>query len=359
MRTAHAAMSAVLVFLLLALAGCDGAQQSEETETAQPTPSPDTPATGTTPEPTEDPADQPTPDPTTTATGTETNGSDDGDVAVAVDADGRVVVLDATSGDEIRELLDGVPVDDPASNDIAVTPDGEDVLVVVPPDEPSGPSEILRIPVDGGEPERLAEGTVPAVDPSGETLAYVAYEEGDDPVGTPEPVLVLRDLDSGEERRLEREEPFFFIPDVEWTADGDQVVLTAGEIHTGLYAIDREATTLDDARRLGPDLEQGDGEASWGPIAALGDGQLAVVERCCGVPSEERWHVMAVDTSDGTTGDDLLPGERAEATHLDSDAAATRLLLVAGGGPDGGQLERWDGQGDTEQLADGVIVAAW
>lgn len=357
MRTARAAVLALLTLLLLA--GCDGAQEPDGTPTAQSTPSPDVPATETAPEPAEDTTAEPTSEPTATPNETATEAPRDADVAVVVDADGRVVVLDATTGEELRELLDGVRVDDPASNDIAVTPDGDDVLVVVPPDEPPGPSEILRIPVDGGEPEGIAEGTVPAVDPGGGTLAYVAYEEGDDPVGTPEPVLVLRDLDSGEERRLEREEPFFFIPDVEWTADGEQVVLTAGEIHTGLYAVDREATSLDGARRLGPELGQGDGEASWGPIAALGEDQLAVVERCCGVPSEARWQVMAVDATDGTTGEELLPGERVEATHLDSDAGATRLLLVVRGGPDGGRLERWDGQGEAEQIADRVIVAAW
>lgn len=311
--------------------------------------------------PTEEDADEATPTPTPTETDAAEDGEDGDDaedIAVVVDADGRVLVIDTTTGEEVRELLGDVAVDDPASNDIAMSPDRTEVFVVVPPDEPPGDSRIMRVPVDGGEPDEIAQGTVPAVSPDASTLAYVDIETSPEPARA-EPVLVLRDLDSGEETRLTREEPFFFIPDVEWTTDGTQVVFTAGEIHTGLYAIDRDAETLDDARRLGPDLEQEPDGTSWGPVAAFGEDQLAVVAVCCDLPREERWHVIGVDPADGSTQGALLPGERVEGTHLDSDADAQNLLLVIKGGPDGGQLLRWDGEGDAEPIHDDVIVAAW
>lgn len=307
-----------------------------------------------TPSPTAEPTPEPTPTPTDDAGA--------GDAAVAVLADGRVVVLDPASGEERRELLDGVPVDDPAGNDVAVTPDGSDAFVVVPPTDPQGDSEIVRLPVDGGTSETVAHGTVPAVSPDGDTLAYVRTEDagpGDDEVALPEPVLVLHDLASGEETPLARDQPFHFIADVGWTADGSDVVFTAGEIFTGLYAVDRAAASLDDARRLGPDVEQGSEETSWGPVTALGDDRLAVVETCCDPPTEERWTIITVDVGDGGTDGAPLLEERIEATDLDSGRDARRLLIVVRGGPEGGELLRWDGEGNPERVADGVVSAAW
>lgn len=281
------------------------------------------------------------------------------DHLVALGADGRVVVLDAATGEEVRELLAGVPVHDPAANDVAVGPRHESVFVAVPPVEgETGHTEIVRVPFDGGDEEVVARGTAPAVSPDGGALAYVDYVVHEEPARSPEPVLVLRDLVSGDERRLTREQPFHFVPEVVWTAHGSHVAFTAGEIGTGLYVVDREAASLDAARRLGPDLEGDQDGMSWGPAAAFGDGRLAVVETCCDVPQRQRWQVVSVDVSGGRS-DALLPGDRLEATALDSDSASERLLVVASGGPDGGQLLRWDGEGAPEDVTGGVIVAAW
>lgn len=337
----HVLISLVVVATVHWGGGCSPAQQAEGPPTATPTAI--TPADAP-PTPTE----PPTPTPTA---------PDRDDVAVMVDADGRVVVIDATTGDEVRELLDGVRVDDPASNDIAMTPDRAAVFVVVPPDEPPGTSDIVRVPVDGGQQETVAQGTVPAVSPDGQTLAYVTYEQ--DGPGHPEPLVVVQELDSGAETRLARDDPFVFIPDVEWSADGTRVVFTAGEIHTGLHAVAADADSLDQARRLGPDLDENPRRTSWGPVAALDEGRLAVVEACCDLPREDRWHIVEVDATDGTVAGSLIPDERIEATHLDSEAESGDLLMVLRGGPDGGALVRWDGEGEPEQITDGVIVAAW
>lgn len=339
MRSVLSAVAAVGAFALL-VAGCGPGQQAES-------PPPTAPGT---------------PEGEATLPDEEPNGQEPvvaQDIVVALGADGRVVVLDASTGEEARELLDGVRVDDPASTDVAVSADGDAAVVGMPSDEPSGDAEIVRVPLGGGAAETIAQGSMPAISPDGATLAYVGLAQRPEAEAVlPEPELVLRDLDSGEETRLSREQAFHFISDVEWTADGTQVVFTAGEIHTGLYALEADATSLDDARRLGPDVEQG-GELSWGPVAAFGPDRLAVVETCCDVPREELWHVTAVDLADGTAHGALLPDDRVEATHLDSDAEAARLLIVVAGGPDGGALLRWDGDGDPEQIADGVIAAAW
>lgn len=339
-------IAATALALLLVTAGCTPAEQAGEP--------------GTTPDAT-DTATSPSPAPATTATAQPQQTEADEDVVVAVDADGRVIVLDPATGDERDQLLEDVPVDDPAGNDIAMGADSRHVFVVVPADEPSEDAELVRIPVEGGEPETIAAGTAPALSPDGETLAYVTYEEDPDaPVPMPEPVIVLHDLDSGDETRLEREDAFHFIPEVEWAGDGAQLVFTAGEIHTGLYAVDRDADSLDRARRLGPDLDDETDPVSWGPVAPFGDDRLAVVDACCDVPREERHRVAAVDLADGTvTEERLVPRDRLEATHLDADADAGRLLIVVGGGPGGGELLRWDGEGEPDEIADRIIVAAW
>lgn len=278
------------------------------------------------------------------------------DAAVAVTDDGRVVLLDASSGEETRELMSGVPTDDPAKNDVAVTRDQAEAYVAVPSQESGGDTHIVRVPTAGGDHEVVvADGSSPAVSPDGSTLAY-AVHVGD--VGDPDPRLVLRNLVTGEEVRFAgTDEPLFYISDVEWTADGSEVVFTVGEINTGVYAVDRNATSMDQARRLGPGEQQGS-DLSWRSTAAFGD-DLAVVEMCCDAGFEERWRIISVDPADGSVAGPLVPEERIEARHLDSNADATGLLIVEGGGPGGGTLQRWHGSGSPQTVAHDVVVAAW
>lgn len=333
-----AASLAVMVTMFVA---CDGTGNGDGNGDGDVEPGAATTSTTTTSEP---------PRTTTTA------GPEPGAIAVAVDADGLVVALDPSTGQTVRVLLDGLNVDDPAEVDVTVTPDGTTAYVTVPGQEPEAPTTIARVSTAGGDRDDVAEGFAPAVSPDGTTLTYVVTE-GARP---PEPVLVLRDLATGDERRLARDEqePFHFIPDVAWTGDGAQVAFTAGEIQTGLYVVDASAASLDAARRLGP-VARGEG-ASWGPVTPLDPDRLAVVEQCCDLPASERWLVLAVDVAEAEAEGGLLPGERTEATHVDSDPSGTRLLLVVRGGPQGGPLLRWDGgTQEPEPITDGVIAAAW
>lgn len=305
-----------------------------------------------------------TADETTTTTAPDTGPP--GQIA-AVLGDGRLVVLSGANGEVERTLLEGIDVNDPASNGVAVTPDGEGVFVVSPGTGGAGGPEVLRVPISGGEPEVIGPGRAPSVSPDGTTLAYNDVEEGEGPL--PVPVIVLRDLETGEERRLRRvEEPQFpFIAEVAWTADGDDIAFIAGEIRTGLYLLSVEADDLDQARLLGPEA-RGDG-TKWLAVAAFGDQRLAVAEACCDLPDRERWHVIAVDPETGTVLGTLLSKERVEASRIDADVSTRHLVMVTQLQPGGGRLLRWSPAesaaaqaapaSELQELRDDVVVAAW
>ena len=309
----------------LLVAGCGG----QEDETAQPRPTTSSPSPSS-------------PSPSASPTR--------GAAVVAVLADGRVVVLDAETGSVQRVLLEGVRVDDPASNAIATSPDGGTVYVVRPATSDTD-SEIVRVSSSGGAAEAVTTGNSPAVSPDGGTLAYVRVLE-QEPAGFT-PTLRLRDLQTGSEREL-RGGRFYAIHDLTWTTDGSALAFTAGEIETGVHLLQRDAQSLGEARRLGPEED----EASWSDVTALDERRVAVVERCCRIPdpNPQRWRVVAVSTQDGSVGDVLVDRR---ATLVDGQADGAALLVLESGGPGGGTLLRWDGSGVPRAVAEDVIVAAW
>lgn len=321
----HVLMAAALV--LTACGNGDGDDTSAPTTPATTTASP-----ATSPAPTTSPPD------------------DSVRIAV-VDGRGRVVLLDGDSGDEERVLMDGVEVDDPSSLDIAVSPDRSTVFVVRPGASAEQEPEIVQVAADGGAAQVVTSGRSPAISPDGGTLAYVRLV--DDPPAGFEPTLRLRDLDSGDERALTGGD-FYAIQDLAWTAAGEQLAFTAGEIRTGVHVMDRVATSLAEARRLGPE----DTDGTWSDVAALSDGRLAVIERCCQVPdpNPDRWRILAVDPRDGATGAAVLDRR---AVRIDARADGEGLLVIQDGGPGGGTLLRWHGSGQPRELADDVLVAAW
>lgn len=285
--------------------------------------------------------------PTATPTGSPSpSPSPDVPPVAAVTADGEVVLLDLSSGDVTQVLLEGVDVRDPASIAVDVSPDGESVVVT----RPSGgetPGDVVSVLTETGQTEVLASGWSPAVSPDGETLAYVVREEG-----TQEPAIVLQDLTSGQERTLRSGSgtAFVYIGELTWTADGSELVFMAGEISTGLHVVDADATSLAESRRLGPqDLDR-----SWRASAALDDGTLAVASSTQEMPPAE-WTVVTVDVQDGEVLGEPLPVDRIEATALAVPAGRPGLLVVDGGGPDGGTLLHWDGADGLEEVAEDII----
>lgn len=344
---------AAIALTIVPLAGCgddDEASTAEGTSTTTTTTDATTTTTGD-----------------TTTTTTTPSGEAPPEQIAAVLADGTLALLDGETGGTRETLLEGIDVSDPAKNGITITPDGDEVFVVRPASDVGEAHEIVRVPVGGGASDVVARGRAPAVSPDGTTLAYVEVESDPSP-GQPDPVIVLHDLETGDERRLEREEEpgYHFIVDMGWTSDGTQIAFVSGEIQTGLSIVDADADTLDDARRLGPDA-RGEG-TSWTAVTALDDERLAVVETCCGVPGDERWHVVAVHVESGTVEGTVLPEERVEAYRVDSDRSARHFVLVADVRPGGGTLLRWssptDGTSGTgaagiRMVRDGVVVAAW
>lgn len=275
-------------------------------------------------------------------------------VVAAVLGDGRAVTLDADTGEVRRVLVEQLPVDDPAANDIAVAPDGAAVYVVRP-GQRGGDSEILEVDPDAGGPEVLVQGQSPAVSPDGGTLAYVRFED-EQPAGQT-PTLRFRDLATGDERVLaEGGAGFYGLWDLAWTADGSSVVFAAGEIKLGVHVVPRDADSLADARRLGP----ADTGPSWSDVAVLDARTVAVVEQCCRLPGPEpeRWRVVAVDVRTGEVTGEALPG-RVEAHAIDGRYGERSLLTVSLDGPEGGSLLRWDGEGRPRELASDVVAAAW
>jgi hypothetical protein len=274
----------------------------------------------------------------------------------AVDADRRAVVLDGQTGEVLRVLLEGVNTDDPADNAIAVTPD-RSAAYVVRPGQAEQDSQIVRISMSGGEPETVTQGNAPALRPDGAELAYVRFVDTGNV--TPEPTIRLRNLATGAERAITPgQQDFYGIWDLSWTDDGSRIAFTAGEISTGVHILERTASSLDEAERLGPD----DTEATWNDVASLGTNELAVIEQCCGQPNPDpqTWHVVTVDATTGEVVGVVFGQDRTEAAVIDDRDDGTGLIAVESRGPDGGPLLRWNGSDSrVRTLADEIIVAAW
>lgn len=91
---------------------------------------------------------------------------------VAVTDDGRIVVLETATGDEVRELADGA---DEATR-LSISRDTEMVFFDRPNADESDRDGFV-VPVDGGDVSR-AGGTLPAVTPDGTRLASYHHRSG-------------------------------------------------------------------------------------------------------------------------------------------------------------------------------------
>ncbi|PSO51635.1 MAG: hypothetical protein BRC31_06390 [Actinobacteria bacterium QS_5_72_10] len=243
--------------------------------------------------------------------------------AVALTANGQVAVVDTTTGKPLRQLM-SVPTDDPAKNDLAVTPDRRTAFVTRP-GSAGQPTDIARVPVSGGEPEVVAtDASSPAVSPDGETLAYIVHRYPHP--GDPDPRIVLRDLSSGQRVMLDSGGDWHYVSELAWTADGERLAFVSGEVLTGVATIDADATSM--------------------------------VDRCCDLAQPRQWRVLHAGL-DGAIHGTLIADGRLEASRVTSNADGSALLAVVDGGPDGGQLVRWNGAGQAHTVTGDVIEAAW
>lgn len=144
---------------------------------------------------------------------------------VAHDAQHRLVVVDAITGETTRVLDTFDDPDAPAPEGepagmgrylgrFSVTPDGQTVYFETCCEPAVG--EIFRIPIEGGEPERVSYGTDPAISPDGTKLAVIALQ-----------ALKVVDLRTGEETTypLADNYPALALAHPSWSPDGTMVVL--------------------------------------------------------------------------------------------------------------------------------------
>lgn len=273
---------------------------------------------------------------------------------VAVTGTGQVVLLDADTGEQRFVLMDGIDVSDPSRTAVALSP-AEGAAYVVRPAAEVAASEIVRVPVGRGEPPQVvATGLSPSVSPDGASLAYVQI------TGTGRevmPAVVVRDLAKGTELRFAPKvdrATFEVITDVAWSPSGNSLLVTAGKARTAVFTVDvAKASSLDDAKRLGPDPARTD--LSWFAATPFG-GALAVGERT-GSGSAASYAVRSIDLAGSDTGA-LATGLRSF-QRLDARTGGGVLLLVADTTAKGGSLLRFRPGAAPETIATGIVVAAW
>ncbi len=277
-----AAVAAALLVAVIVWPEDDGEVVSVDTTTA-PTTSPQVvtvPSTAapTTPAPTPAPTTSP---PTTAAPTTTPPPVQHPALSVAVTQDGRLVVLDTSSGSavEVRELDTGpdprVEVQEGEAAYLgapSLTRDGQTAFYHFCCEPVVG--DLFRVPVDGSaEPERLGYGSDPAVSPDGGRLAYIAYE-----------AIVVRDLATGAESTFPDPDHAGTMIDVTWTADGSAL----------LYVRQSELVRLDVASGQMQVIHTGQGWLS-APLDTAGT--ITVADQCCfddGTPVLEQASLVTV-----------------------------------------------------------------
>ncbi|MBX3284483.1 MAG: hypothetical protein KF703_03990, partial [Actinobacteria bacterium] len=189
-RRAWLAVAAVVV-LLVGIGVAVVARSDDDAGDVRTVPSPTTTAPGgptTTTEPTA----------TSTTAGAGEPAASGPATFVAHDPQHRLVLLDSRTGDLVRVLATfddpdaEVPEGEPAGMGRYLGPMavGADGFVYYETCCEPAVGEIFRVPVEGGEPERVTYGTDPAISPDGTELAVVEVQ-----------ALKVRDLRTGEETR--------------------------------------------------------------------------------------------------------------------------------------------------------------
>ncbi|MGH9048744.1 MAG: TolB family protein [Acidimicrobiia bacterium] len=272
---------------------------------------------------------------------------------VAAIGDGRLVVLDATTGDEVRVLTDGVD----SQTTIAVMPNGVRVFFDRPSTGTSGPPrEIVTVPTAGGEVQRIVgESAQPAVSPDGTKLAFVSYQgpagaaapqllqvvETDSVLGTPERVGYWEVGDATEQ-----------VVAPSWAPDSRHLVYTVVNSPEGSYPrmLDTAADSvlLDEA----PTVPLPGG--SCAEVAYLGESGRLVATTNAG--ADGRVRVIAVDPVSGDEIRELfrIPEQGCGRRVVSNDSGDAVLVIGSNA------TYRWsEGDAGPTQLAPDVVAVAW
>lgn len=280
------------------------------------------------------------------------------DQIVAVTEDGRVLVLDASTGAEIRTLATSAD----AGSRVAVTPDGRRVFFDRSANAPSGCSgsrQIVGVPLSGGEPELVAgAASEPAISPDGRLLAFLSHQ-GPDGCSVPQS-LVVRPVDAGPSGR-------------QWTLPGGQgqyltrpswapdsrhlaFVIAESEQPEVPRVLDTEtAQALADAQPLG--LAENVGWAGY--LGRGGDFLGAVLPPGYGI-TDDTFEVVALDEN-GQVARELFSATGTVSDPFLADPSGMHVLIRTGPDGDSESLYRWtEGDEGLTKIADGsVVAAAW
>lgn len=313
------------------------------TPAATVTPTATATATATaTPAPTVAPTSEPEPTPTASAPA-----APEPERLVAITEEGRMVLLDARSGEELRELdalaaPGATPAEDgtPAPNtltDLALSPDGQ-VVWYGDCCEPAG-GNLYTVPTAGGEQMLLSNGSEPEVSPDGSTLAVrTTIGIGLVDARTGEHLGEIPDEDfQGDTRRPT------------WSPDGSMVAWE--RLADGGEQVAVAEATGGAAPRAVP---RPDG-ASWQLPAWRADGLLTVAAQCCGfdVGAIAAAEGAVVDPADGEVVA-TFPHPAAVADQ-DYDPSGTWLLVTYADGT----LVAIDPEGGTRAIGEGFVAASW
>lgn len=271
--------------------------------------------------------------------------------AVAVTAQGAVVVVDTATGRIVRTPA---PVGSAAADQKPVrTPDGATVYFAKRGVD-CGFDTLFEVPVDGRRaPRRLTSGLAAAFSPDGTKLAYVNTQ------GCVAANLVVRDVATGVERFWEpgpNSRHVFTtggLDAVDWAPDNRRVAFQFDG--GGVYVLDTLVPALlDVATPVQPRQQPRDATAAipaWKPD----DGRLAVAVRCCTNPAQVQAtaRTLLVDVLTNEATELLPPGE--VVLSLDYDGSGQWLLWV----DEDGNLEARGADGRTRHLGTGFATATW
>lgn len=345
----------VAVLAIAALAACDGGGTVAPDATTSPTPRATALSPTTSPSPAGTPTAsprEPAPSPTQLALAP--------DRAIAVGTDGATLgELAIPSGRSLRQL-EGDLGDD--ADELTFSPARGSVLVARARSDTG--HEVVEVPLDGGDPDVVADGSAVAVTADGDRLAVARHEPG-----APARVVLEVRTFAGEvlarwDDPVAPEEPAQIVHP-SWSPDGTELAFEL-RLEDGT-----EVRTIDVAAADGSLQERSRVVEPPGDLRVLRaptyrDGTLHVVDGPGIDPSaEQRWRIVAVDPASGTTGPVLAEADR-EIVRLDFDDSGEHLLYVRRGsgndagtdGAGGSVLVAWH-DGTSVDVTEGIAGATW
>jgi hypothetical protein len=266
---------------------------------------------------------------------------------------GRLVLVEAATGDVARVLLDDVDYSEGGIWSPDLAPDWRTLYYSM--GTSACTDDVRRLPLDDGDEEVLAAGRArgPALSPDGRLLAYLY---GDFCVGKTQ-YVVVRELASGHETRWRFRLGTSGAEGVSlrrlvWLPDSRTLAYEVGHDEASwIHLLDTdgdEGIELGEGPRLGPQ------DSSLELVGFHAEG-LAVVRRCL-IPSEPECpsepEIVALDPETGEViGTLLRPAP--EAFSYDLDPSGRHLLYITEEG-----LFRWSG-GESVRIGGRYFAATW